>query len=111
MFCAAWGQKLNRGIREWRGNEQHRAPIDPHVAVWEPAVKSAAAECPRKWLPSGLTATTWRSETAERWPLLHGATGRISRLSVLCAALAVFCVTSIGCEGEAQKRVIEQRIG
>ena len=29
----------------------------------------------------------------------------------MCAALVAFCVTSMGCEGEAQKRIIEQRIG
>src|SRR5271169_2856187 len=37
--------------------------------------------------------------------------GRISRLSVVCAALVALCVTSVGCEGEAQKRIIRDRIG
>src|SRR5512137_2331026 len=35
----------------------------------------------------------------------------ISKLSVVCAALVALCVTSIGCEGEAQKRAIQERIG
>jgi photosystem II stability/assembly factor-like uncharacterized protein len=43
--------------------------------------------------------------------LLHGATGRIGKLIVVCGALAAFCVTAIGCEGEAQKAAIRQRIG
>ncbi len=29
----------------------------------------------------------------------------------MCAALVALCVTSVGCEGEAQKRVIRERIG
>ena len=37
--------------------------------------------------------------------------GRIGKLSVVCAALVALCVTSVGCEGEAQKRVIRERIG
>ena len=37
--------------------------------------------------------------------------GRFSKLSILCTALVALCVTSIGCEGEAQKRVIRERIG
>lgn len=47
----------------------------------------------------------------ERWPLLHGAMGRFSGSLVLCAVLAALCVTSVGCEGEAQKRAIQDRIG
>jgi len=43
--------------------------------------------------------------------LLHGAMGRIGKLSIMCAALAALCVTSVGCEGEAQKRMIAERIG
>lgn len=43
--------------------------------------------------------------------MLHGAMGRIGKLSVVCAALVALCVTSVGCEGEAQKRVIRERIG
>src|SRR5260370_27428666 len=37
--------------------------------------------------------------------------GKISRWSVVCAALVALCVTSVGCEGEAQKRIIRDRIG
>src|SRR5689334_18454229 len=37
--------------------------------------------------------------------------GKIGRLSVVCAALVALCVTSVGCEGEAQKRAIQERIG
>src|SRR5258708_7003550 len=57
------------------------------------------------------TVTTRRRKFFKRWPLLHGAMGKVSRLSVVCAALVALCVTSIGCEGEAQRRVIRQRIG